>query len=317
MTSQSVRDFCTASRAGEVLRARRQQEKRQALEVRKAAEQLLVETLGEGARLKVLVDDAPYVVAVKRREVFPSFTSTVVDRLYCLWDDVDTLRQRLEGADTTDILMAVETILLEAAGGAPRCALALQLLPLKSNPDQELDDLPPGCVDLASALVHAKEELGQGKEEHAEETKRLLQQKQEAQVPLVQELSSLGQGQVKRVNMLEADGSSASFYLRLKKPRPPLKKKITRKTLKTHIQAGLQIDLDSTNLDRAISKVCEPSFGKNFLAELKARLLDHEKTSVAPTTAGAGGGGVDDARVALDRIRLPKCAAAPPAAVPP
>jgi len=307
MTSQAVRDFCTASRSGELLRARRRQEKRQALEARKAAEQLLIETLGEDARYRVLVDEAPYVVAVKRREVFPSFTSCVVDRLYALWDDVDSLRRRLEGVDAPDVITAVEAVILEEAGGAPRCSLALQLVPLKANPDKELEELPSSCADLAAALVHAKEELGQGKEEHAEESKRLLQQKQEAEVSLIQELSALERGQVKRVNMLEADGSSASFYLRLKKPRPPPKKKITRKTLKSHIHSTLEGDLDLMNIGSAMARVCEPAFGESFLAELKTRLQDHE--TVEPPPGGAGG---EPARVALDRIRLPKRATPTP-----
>lgn len=287
MTSQAIRDFCSAVRADDALRARRADDKRTALHARRAAEQLLIETLGEGTRAKVLVDDTPHLVAVRQRRSYPSFSSAVVDRLLTLWDDDAGLREKLEATECQDVCSALEAVLLEEAGPV-KTSLSLHLAPLKQT--VEVPEAPSSCNELCVALVHAREDILQGRDEHNDEHRRLVNQKKTAEASLVQELASLGQGKVKKVNMLDADGTSASFYLRLKQPRAPAKKKITRKTLQGIIKATLPPE--SGSIDAAMRRVCDPSFGEDFLAQLRQRLVDHETVQATA-----------EPRVALDRIR--------------
>ena len=301
MTSAAVRDFCTAAREAEIIRARRKQENQQALEARKAAEQLLVESLGAGAKCQTTVDDAPFVVSVKVREVYPSFTSSVTDKMQCLWEDAQTLRDRLEATNAEDVTAAVVALLLEEVGGTPRMTTRLELVPLRKGVDKELESLPQECGEIAVALVRAKADLGRGKSEYGDETKRLQEMKANAENALVQELSSLDQGQVKRVNMLEADGSTQSYYLRLKRPKAPPKRKITMKTLKSHIEKLLVPEVDPMRIGASLDTVCSPTFGAEFLAHLRGNLAEHEAPS-----GTADGETETKQRVALDRIRAPK-----------
>ena len=175
MTSQAVRDFCSASRDGDVIRARRRNENQQALQARRSAEQLLAECLGVGTRCQATVDDSPYVIAVKLRQIYPSFNSTIADKLQSLWDDTDTLRTRLEASDAEDVRSAVVVLLLEEARGEPRVATYLELAPLRQGVDRELTSLPAECGELATALVRAKADLDVGKAEYGDEAKRLQQ----------------------------------------------------------------------------------------------------------------------------------------------
>jgi hypothetical protein len=300
MTSTAVRDFCTATREAEILRARRKEENQQALQARKAAEQLLLETLGSGARCQVTVDDQPFVVATKVRETFPSFTSSVTDKLQRLWEDTDVLRERLEASDGDDVVSAVVALLLREAGGAPRLATRLELTPLRKGADKELASLPRECAEIAAALVRARADLGRGKSEFSDETKRLQRLKASAEEALVQELSVLEQGQVKRVNMLEADGSTQSYYLRLKRPKAPTKRKITVKTLRSHMERLLAEEVDPMQVGATLDAVCQPEFGSAFLEKLKDHLAKHEAAGMEDKETAT------KARVALDRIRAPK-----------
>lgn len=276
----------------------------QAVQARKAAEQLLLETLGSGARCQTTVDEQAFVVASKVRETYPSFTSAVTDKLQRLWEDTEALRERLEASDSDDVLGAVVALLLKEAGGVPRVATRIELTPLRKSADKELASLPRECTEIAAALVRAKADLGKGKSEYGDETKRLQQMKVSAEEALVQELSVLEQGQVKRVNMLEADGTTQSYYLRLKRPKAATKRKISMKTLKSYIEKLLLAEVDPMRVGAALDAVCSLDFGSTFLENLKGNLLQHE------AAAADDKGTSTKPRVALDRIRAPKHKAA-------
>lgn len=294
MASQAVRDFCTASREAEALRTRRGNEKKQALETKRAAEQLLLEGLREGETLKTNVDDTQFAVCVRNRKSFPSFSSSLVERLRVLWQDADALRRRLEAVDTDNALDAAHAVLFCEAGGEPRSRLVLTLSPLRR--DADLKELPQHHTELVGVLVRSRRELASGKEEHLEDARRIELLKKEAEAALVHELAQLGPGEVKRVNMLDADGSSASFYLRLKKPRAATKRKVTAKALNAYIRQALTEHLESLGSLRPnelLAKFCDPAFGQNFLDDLKAKLRKHELQESSNS----------EQRVALDRIR--------------
>lgn len=305
MTSQAVRDFCSASRDGDVIRARRRNENQQALQARRSAEQLLAECLGVGTRCQATVDDSPYVIAVKLRQIYPSFNSTIADKLQSLWDDTDTLRTRLEASDAEDVRSAVVVLLLEEARGEPRVATYLELAPLRQGVDRELTSLPAECGELATALVRAKADLDMGKAEYGDEAKRLQQIKTGVEGTLRQELALLEVGQVKRVDMRETDGSTQSYYLRLKRDNhKAAKRRITYKALKLQIEQLLATEVDSMQISASLETVCTPSFGASFLAGLKGRLVEREQATQATQ------GGEEEPvtfRVALDRIRAPRC----------
>jgi hypothetical protein len=231
-----------------------------------------------------------FSVCAKQRVCFPSFTSSIVDRFRSLWEDPTALRTHIEDVGAEDVIEAAQALLLREAG-EPRSRAVLCLRALRAQ--EEIEELPQQHADLVGVLVRAKEELAKGKEEHCENARHIQLRKQEAEATLAQELAQLGPGQVKRVNMLESDGTTASFYLRLKKPRAAAKRKITAKALRGYIHKTLEETLGSLQSAESLAKFCDPAFGESFLSELKTLLCRHEvqhKAAPAP-------------RVALDRIR--------------
>ena len=290
MASQAVRDFCTATREAEALRTRRCKEKKQASEARRAAEQLLLESLREGETLKTSIDDVTFAVCVRRRRSFPSFSSSLVERVRVLWRDPGALRRQLEEAEADSALGAAEAVLFRAAGGEPRSRLALCLGPLRG--EGEYQELSREHGELVGVLVRSRQELASGKEEHLEDARRIDLMKKEAESTLIRELAQLGPGEVKRVSMLDVDGASACFYLRLKSARAAAKRKITAKALNGYIRQALQERLGPLRTNELLVKFCDPAFGESFLDDLKVQLCKHEQQERAAAP-----------RVALDRIR--------------
>lgn len=298
MSSQAVHDFCNAVRETEALRAQRKVETRQATEARRSAEQLLIETLGVGAKAKITVDGEPYLVRVYNKDTYSTCGSSVVERMSALWQNIDTLRTRIEGSSCDDIVEACASILFHQAGITTRSRSTLQVNPLKEGKTpNNFDTLQGAHADVASALIRAKAELARGREEHREELKRCSLRGQEAEANIIQELSQLELGQVKRVNMLDGDGTSTSYYLRLKKARQPPKRKITVKVLRMHIKNVLNNTLNPLLVDESMDKFCSTSFAQEFIKDLKEALQKHElQTKSTDPTA-------PKQRVALDKLR--------------
>lgn len=301
MSSQAVHDFCNAAREIETLQAQRKHDTLQANEARRTAEQVLIETLGENARAKVMVDDEPYLIRVQRKDVYSTYGSAIVERMSSLWRDVDedTLRNRIECSDCENIVDACISVLLEQAGIVPRTKLCLQVQPFKEKKTPiETPTLSDAQIDVAKALIRAKSEVTKGREEHREEIKRCTLRSKEAEVHIIHELSQLEAGQVKRVNMMEHDGSSTSYYLRLKKTRKPPKRKITVKILRKNIQAVLNNSLNPHMIQDSLNTFCSFKFAQEFTTELKNVLVQHEVPKT-PKNADENLG----ARVALDKLR--------------
>jgi hypothetical protein len=286
--SSAVRSFCSAALEGEQLQTQRREEKKQARAAKRAAEQLLIEALGESSRALVSVDEQPFLVAVRRKQTPVSVSSSVVERLSALWADAAALQERLEQAHA-DALTAMELVLLEEAGCAPRVTKTLHLAPASGA---DAAPLSGQLTDVAAALVRSKAELAAGSEEYREEAKRIKARRQEAEALLVQELTELGAGSVKRVNMLNADGSSEAFFLRLKAPRLPPKRRVTAKKLRSSIRERL-LQLQELSLRESLARFCSPEFKESFLRELHEQLVLLETPKAEP----------QEPRVALDRIR--------------
>ena len=304
--SRAVTDFCRYSREEEFLRTRRKAEKQQACETRKAAEQLLVETLGDNSRYKISLGDDQYAISVKSRDIYPSFTSSVADRLEELWNDSEALRIGLLSQESGDIIQDIAAHMVSSAVGPAKKKHVLEVTCIKRTTD-EMEDIPPSCADLAVSLVRAKTDLRRGSEEHKEESKRVQTMRAHAEQALVSELSSLPSGQHRRITLLESDGSAQAYYLRLKPRRAPLKKKVTVKVLKKLICEALANEIDGACTTKSIDRVCSDSFKVNFLSNLKSALEVHELSGEKKEGA--------EQRVALDRIRVSRTAQSNPSAL--
>ena len=271
------------------------------MKAKKTAQQLLAEMMEEGSRHQVAIgnDEHVYVVSAKRHTSFPSFSSTVVDRMYTLWDDVVALRGRLTTVDAENVAQAMESVLLSEVGPEPKSRVAVTMTRAKKEVSSELPTLPSHLVDLATALVQAKNEIANEASEHQEALKQVQQQRKVAEADLVVELAAMDQDHIKRVNIMESDGSTQSFYLRLKQPRVPPKRRITTKIMKKLINSALLPDLDPMRPMEALEHVCDPVFADRFLAALKDALKAHEDAKSPEPPAH---------RVALDRIRRARVA---------
>lgn len=299
MTSQAVHDFCNAAREAEALRAQRKLNTRYATEAKKTAEQILIETLGAGAKAQIEVDGDVYLVRVASRELYPTCGSNIVDAMGALWDDPDILRGKIEDSRHDNIVDACTAILFDQAGITPRNKCTLQVAPLKEGKNSaNIEGMQGAHADVASALIRANTELTRGREEHRETLKQCHERGQEAETNIIQELSQLDSGQVKRVNMVDPDGTSTSYYLRLKKTRPPPKRKITVKTLQTHIKEVLNKTLNPLLIDESLKTFCSNTYAQHFILELKEALQKHEKEAKPQSTAR-----MQTYRVALDKLR--------------
>ena len=294
-TTQALRDFCTSAREGEIIRARRKAEKQQAQEARKAAEQVLLETLGPGQRARFSAGSEHYVVATKERRTYSSVTSGVVDRLGALWEDPEALKRAITDGDGGDIVENAAAVLSLAGTGVPRVRLYLEMGKLKNAADQELEEMAPARRELAETLMRAKCELQRGSEEHREELKRLQGQRTAAEELLVQELS-VQTDQMRRVNLVETDGTAQSYFLRVKPPKAAPKKKVTPKCLTANIKELLSLEIDTLRVEASLQRLCSDDFRERFLRELRERLRAHELS---------GDAGERAPRIALDRVRMP------------
>ena len=263
------------------------------------ATKILIETLGVGAKAQVIVDGEPYLVRVQSKESYPTCGSSVVERMSALWQDTESLRTRIESSDCGDIVEACASLLFDEVGIAARSTSTLQVSPLREGKTpQPFDELQGAHADVASALVRAKAELACGREEHREELKRCSLRGQEAEANIIQELSQLGVGQVKRVNMLDGDGTSTSYYLRLKKARQPVKRKITAKVLHAHIKTLLTNTLNPLLVGESMNTFCSASFAQEFIKDLKEALQKHELQTKSTEPSEE-----PKQRVALDKLR--------------
>ncbi len=303
MATPATQSFCEIAREAEVLRNERQEETRAARQAKKASEQLLLEALGSCPRHFVSVDAELYVVEARVRNSFPSFTSAVVSRLPSLWDDPEALRARLEATGRAETQEALVDVLLEYAGGAPVRRPFLHLAPARGQErEEEAVHLRPEHAELAAALVRARAALEEGKLAYLDQAKQLQQRRGAAEAALVEEMAPLSPGRVRRVCMQDARGAPASFYLRLKPPHRPPKKKITVRALRKHFASKLALLLSaSETATRDLHDVCLPSFRDAFLADLLPQLQSYEGT---PASASRG-----ERRVALDRVPAPRTGA--------
>jgi len=229
-----------------------------------------------------------------------------VDSMSLLWEDTEDLHRRVENSGEENVVDAMRAVLLEAAGGVQKSRLCFRMSQMKKDHTSELDTLSPANGEIVCALVHAKAELDHGREEYKEELKRTVKQKEESEAALIQELAVLPEGQVKRVNMLETDGCTTSFYLRLKSVRPPPKRKISSKVLRDYIQKALAIELDPLHTNASLATVCTTVFADRFLLSLRSVLREHETNTSSKTLKGCGGEdgtAPPTSRVALDKIR--------------
>lgn len=298
MSSQAVQDFCNTSRELEALRAQRKVETSQAREAKKAAEHILIETLGDGSRGKITIDDDPYLVRVLTRSVNSSYGSAIVDRMADLWKDPEGIKEQVIRSDAANMLDAFVTLLCKEAGVAPRQKTCLQVTPLKGKLSQDADiqDLEASQKDIASALVRAKKDLDYGRQEHLEELHQCQSRGKEAENALIHELSQLDAGHVKRVNMVESDGSSTSYYLRLKKTRSKPKRKISAKALRGYMHDMLSDTLNPMLSMQCLDTFCSEAYAQSFLKTLREKLQSHE---LGPESEDAE----PVHRVALDKLR--------------
>lgn len=298
MSSQAVHDFCNSVRELDALRAQRKIETKQATEAKKAAEHILIETLGSGKRGKIIVDDELFLVRVSTKNVFQSYGSSVVDRITNLWKDPEKLKDEVINSDSPNVVDAFISILCKEAGVLPKQKTCLQVTPLKGKlaQDEDLEELAPSSKDIASALVRAKKGMDYGRQEHLEELRQCQSRGKDVENILVQELSQLDAGQVKRVNMIESDGSSTSYYLRLKKARSIPKRKITAKMFKSCLHDMLSSTLNPMMTSQSIDTFCSEDYAQSFIKTLREKLQSHEERGQDEEAEHVQ-------RIALDKLR--------------
>lgn len=293
-TSRALRDFCTCTRASELLRARRKSEKQNALEARKAAEKILVETLGQGCRARFQSGNDTYVISTKERWSYKSVSSGVVERLAQLWNDVENLKRSVTHQGEGDVVESIARVLTRAGTGDPQKKIVVEAKKLPPRSHEDLNDVPEMCAELVGTLVRAKTELQKGSEEHRDEMKRVQAQKDSAEQSLVRELVT-EQSAMRRINLLENDGTSQAYFLRVKPPRAPPKRKVTPKYLEQSIKELLSREMNQMRLDETLSRLCSEDFRERFLNDLRCKLRSHEIS---------GKGAPPGHRIALDKVPL-------------
>jgi hypothetical protein len=298
MASVAIRTFCQSTSEYEALRARRSSDQQGARETRKAAEQLLVETLGKGTRAKVTIADAVYVVAVRERQTQASYSSaSALERLSQLWEAPDAMRADLLGLEGADLAEIISTYVAHKVGGTPTTRLALEVSILKKEADSDLELVPEPCRELVSTLVKARTDLQEGQDEHKELQAHLSEAKKAAEGALLEELSQMPEGQIKKVSIVENDGSAQAYYLRIKRGAPPAKKKITLKCFKEHVRR-LVAEQVAGSQTASLDRFCSLEYRAELVGTLKVSLEAHEHSAL--------GDEPPPPRVALDRIRKAK-----------
>ena len=285
--SDAVREFCDVSQNLPSLKKRRLEDCRAAKETRRAAEQVLLDSLDVGGAALTSIGDATYVVRSKVKLSHPPCTSAVVEKVQALWADPVALKAGLLSSEGGDVAECLSAYVARAVMEEPRETRVLQILPMK-RVAEELPEAAPCIQDLVRSYVVSREEMTKGKEEFLEEQKQLSERRGDAEAVLMEELRE-APAKIRTVSLVDADsGQEASFYLRVKPPKTPIKKKITHKVLSKCLHELVDEALGGAGPEVACSRL----FGERLCVSLAAALREHEIS--AP---------VGPPRVALDRIR--------------
>lgn len=293
MASEAVTAFCVLDQDLKALKRRRQEECKAASETRRAAEKVLMDSLEGTGAARACVDGESYIVRAKVKLSHPPSTSAVVEKVKALWADLGALRAGVLGNDGGDVAECLARHVAQSVMEEPRERRSLEILPLKSSSAlEELPDAAPGIQNLVRSYVVAKEEMAKGQEEFKEERKELAERQEQLEAGLIDELRQTP-AKIRTVSLVDAaSGLEASFYLRVKAPRTPTKKKISSKILAKSLRELTEEALVGVPLAAGVDVVCSSSFCERLCAALTGALREHEAS-----------GEVGPPRVALDRIR--------------
>ena len=289
-----LKDFCNTSREIEDLRAHQQRIRKPLQEAKKVSEKILKDNLAVGSKTLYKTPEKEYVVSVKQLSTIPSCTSEVVKKISSLWDDTNNLKENVinYGSASTDLASVVTAHLCDTLF-EPRKNIRVEIIERKGDNDFNLPELSPLLNDAVEALCSSRTELKENKAEFRDENLRLKEKKEKTENAMAIELSEASES-MRKLNLTDQDGSSQSYYLRLKKPKKVPKRKIGFKSFKKTLLSTLQgtLKLESL-LDSSVELFCTIEYRDVFVNELLHKLEALEEPKAHS----------DNPRVTLDRVR--------------
>ena len=238
MASAALLQFCNSYCEEDRLKEEKQKKCAPATSAKKASERVLLEMLTSDERapkrMKLEYDDESYVIQVKEKKQQRSASAkSLVNFLRNTWDEsISELASELQNAAGDDPSHAFCGWVVKTSLGDEKVTKTLEMRPAKKGArgeEDEIENASPQCTELARTIADAKHTLKQARETHREKSVDIVNNKRNSEQLLAQELQSLPEGQVKRVNLQNRDGTHDSFYLRVKTAPPKLKRITPRK----------------------------------------------------------------------------------------
>jgi hypothetical protein len=238
-----------------------------------------------------------------------TLTSSVCDLVEKLWDTSAQDISAVFGACVDDPVDALASFIEEAVlldpvrrSGDPDSqthalagATAVVISPFRPRSGGvELDVAPEEWNSLVRSVVESNATMTAVGKEHKEKKAELDVLKKSAEASLISDLDALPPGSIQRVFVKDEDGGTDTYYVRVKPPRRPQKRRIScaffRKSLKVCLSAVLS-DLSSTG------SVADPDVGQSVSSALRGVLEAKESRD--------GLDGVEEGprRVSLDKTR--------------
>ena len=297
--SRTLREFCNNATEFEEVRAQQSKIKKPLQETLKISENILKENLEVGSRLRYSMGDINYIIDVKNKHVYQGCDSRVVDKIASLWDNPESLKAGvLESSSAdADLSQAILSFVCDSVIDSPTKKIKIEVTETFTE-SEDVPELPPVYHDAAQALCMSKLDLKSHQASSKEQLSELRMKRSETEKAMALELSNSSET-MRKLSLIDNEGNSQSYYLRLKNPRKLPKRKISNKKFRQTL--GEIIDTvvsEKSVIESSLNAFCSSQYRDIIVGELRNKLEELELPK-----AGTG-----DLRVTLDRVRQPKSA---------
>ena len=271
-----MKSFCFLNRELDNLSGRTKLQLRDAKQARETSRALLLETLTPEARFKATIGDESFRVRITIKTIKSTTSSSVVAGEFSRVFN-EAIELNCAEMDENDPVKAVVDIVVEKLLPPPKVKRVLEIIPYKHRAGEAVEELPGSCVELLDGLVESGKLLRQKTVEQREERGKLKVGISQAEEKLVEELKSLPAGHIKKVQLRGDGGTVEAYYLRLKPPKVPPRRKVSgdlvRKTLAQLIHERVGASPGIAQLRETLGN---HELRVELASELARRLEEHE-----------------------------------------
>ena len=332
MADAGIRTYCLLAREVEALNAEKKDRTEQMRRNKKSAHDVLKElmetsagaTVGDAGVSSVGSESKHYLVDLEgstyRIESKPSkqpartLSSGVCDLVEKLWDtqagDISAVFSSPVDDPVAALVTYIENAVLYHSGGSataeaasappPRRPSSVVVTPFRARGGvEEPEHAPEEWKALIRTVVEATDAITAVTKEHKDKKAELDKLKKTAEESLISDLDELPAGSIQRVSMKDRDGTTDTFYVRVKPSRRPVKRRISCAFFRKSLRSCLAQALAELRSDQSVA---DADVGYSVSSALRDALETKELTGRGTESPPR--------RISLDKMRVKSATAA-------